>query len=83
MRLFAPILSASRRRLRVLSLKRRKSIRRSLVHRVPAVEYSRERSVRVGSYQRFPVYRDSPNDNRGIYIVALTGGRLTPYRKGE
>jgi|HubBroStandDraft_4_1064222.scaffolds.fasta_scaffold2244317_2 hypothetical protein len=82
MRRFAPVFIASHRRLRVLGLERPKSIGRSSVHRVPAVEYSRERSVRLGSHNGLPVYGDSPNDNGWIDIVAVIGGLLTPYRKG-
>ena len=48
-----------------------------------AVQYVHDRFTAVGAYHGFPVYRD--NDGRGdeIYIAAVTGGVLTPYRRNQ
>ena len=48
-----------------------------------AVEYVPERFTPVGEYHGFPVYRDKDGRRDEIYIVAVTSGPLTPYRRNK
>jgi hypothetical protein len=46
-----------------------------------AVAYSPERFVQVGEYGSFPVYRDKNGSPDAIYIPAVIGGAVAPYKK--
>ena len=47
----------------------------------PAVTYSPDRFVPVGSYRGFPVYRDVDGQPGEIFVPAVANGPLTPYRR--
>jgi hypothetical protein len=46
-----------------------------------AITFDERRFVQVGDYFGFPVYRDKNGPDNTIYIPAVHGGALTPYRR--
>jgi hypothetical protein len=46
-----------------------------------ATTYSPERFTQVGEHRGFPVYRDRAHGSDEIWIAAVDGGLLAPYRK--
>jgi hypothetical protein len=47
----------------------------------PAVVYAPERFTPVGQHGGFPVYRDAAGASDRIYVAAVKGGPLAPYRR--
>jgi hypothetical protein len=45
------------------------------------VPLDRDRFVAVGDYHGFPVYREKTHDAGAIFVPAVKGGLLTPYRR--
>lgn len=46
-----------------------------------ATSYSPDRFTQVGEYRGFPVYRDRTSNRDEIWIPAVIGGPITPYKK--
>jgi hypothetical protein len=46
-----------------------------------ATTYSPDRFTKIGEYHGFPVYRDPRDDSDQIWIAAVNGGPLSPYRR--